>query len=156
MWNTDGRIGIAGKDTLLEEGRPLYEMLDLKLGCCRLAVAGFADRKNSGITNSHTRVATKYPNITRNDFAGKGETVEIIKLNGSVELGPLTRLSDVIVDIVESGRTLAENGLEVLEEIGPVSARLVVNQVSLKTKRDEIKRIIDGLRELLEGEANDS
>ncbi|HHT64800.1 MAG TPA: ATP phosphoribosyltransferase [Clostridiales bacterium] len=149
-------IGIAGKDTLLEEGRPLYEMLDLKLGCCRLAVAGFADRKNSGITNSHTRVATKYPNITRNYFAGKGETVEIIKLNGSVELGPLTGLSDVIVDIVESGRTLAENGLEVLEEIGPVSARLVVNQVSLKTKRDEIKRIIDGLRELLEGEANDS
>lgn len=149
-------IGIAGKDTLLEEGRPLYEMLDLKLGRCRLAVAGYADRKNSGITNSHTRVATKYPNITRNYFASKGETVEIIKLNGSVELGPLTGLSDVIVDIVESGRTLVENGLEVLEEIGPVSARLVVNQVSLKTKRDEIKKIIDGLRELLEGEANDS
>jgi ATP phosphoribosyltransferase len=144
-------IGIAGKDTLMEEGRSLYEMLDLKFGGCRLVVAGFPDKKHSGITQSHIRVATKYPNITRSYFSGKGETVEIIKLNGSVELGPLTGLSDVIVDIVESGRTLAENGLEVLEEICPVSARLVVNQVSLKTRNDEIKRIIDGLRELLEG-----
>lgn len=145
-------IGIAGKDTLLEEARPLYEMLDLKFGVCRLAVAGFANRKASGITNTQTRVATKYPNITRNYFASKGENVEIIKLNGSVELGPLTGLSDVIVDIVESGRTLVENGLVVLEEICPISARLVVNQVSLKTKHNEIKRIINGLKDLLEGE----
>src|SRR5690554_6159776 len=145
-------IGIAGKDTLLEEARPLYEMLDLKFGACRLAVAGFANRKASGITNTQTRVATKYPNITRNYFASKGENVEIIKLNGSVELGPLTGLSDVIVDIVESGRTLVENGLVVLEEICPISARLVVNQVSLKTKHNEIKRIINGLKDLLEGE----
>src|SRR5690554_5267156 len=149
-------IGIAGKDTLLEEARPLYEMLDLKFGACRLAVAGYADRKSAGITNSQTRVATKYPNITRNYFASKGENVEIVKLNGSVELGPLTGLSDVIVDIVESGRTLVENGLVVLEEICPISARLVVNQVSLKTKHDEIKKIIKGLRELLEGEEYDS
>jgi ATP phosphoribosyltransferase len=145
-------MGIAGKDTLLEEGRQLYEMLDLNLGRCRLAVAGFPERKNSGITNSRLRVATKYPNITKNYFSGKWEAVEIIKLNGSVELGPLTGLADVIVDIVESGRTLAENGLVVLEEICPVSARLVVNQVSLKTKHDEIGRIIEGLRELLKGE----
>jgi ATP phosphoribosyltransferase len=144
-------MGIAGKDTLLEEGRPLYEMLDLKFGKCRLAVAGYPDRKNTYITRSHIRVATKYPNITRNFFASRGETVEIIKLNGSVELGPLTGLSDLIVDIVESGRTLVENGLEVLEEICPVSARLVVNQVSLKTRQNEIKALIDGLRELVEG-----
>jgi ATP phosphoribosyltransferase len=149
-------IGIAGKDTLLEEGRPLYEMLDLKFGRCRLAVAGYASRKSNGITNSLTRVATKYPNITRNFYTSRGESVEIIKLNGSVELGPLTGLSDVIVDIVESGRTLEENGLVVLEEICPVSARLVVNQVSLKTKHDEIRRIIEGLRGLLEGDTDDS
>ena len=149
-------MGIAGKDTLMEEGRPLYEMLDLQFGKCRLAIAGYPERKSPGITGSHTRVATKYPNITRNYFSSRGETVEIIKLNGSVELGPLTGLSDLIVDIVESGRTLVENGLEVLEEICPVSARLVVNQVSLKTRHDEIKFIIDGLRKLLEGEANDS
>ncbi len=149
-------IGIAGKDTLLEEGRSLYEMLDLRFGCCRLVVAGYAGRKINGITNSLTRVATKYPNIARNFYAGRGESVEIIKLNGSVELGPLTGLSDVIVDIVESGRTLEENGLVVLEEICPVSARLVVNQVSLKTKHDEIRKIIEGLRELTEGKADDS
>lgn len=145
-------IGIAGKDTLLEEGRPLYEMLDLKFGKCKLAVAGYPERNNTGITRSHIRVATKYPNITRNFFSSRGETVEIIKLNGSVELGPLTGLSDLIVDIVESGRTLVENGLVVLEDVCPVSARLVVNQVSLKTRQNEIKVIIDGLRKLVEGE----
>lgn len=147
-------IGIAGKDTLLEEGRLLYEMLDLKIGHCKLVVAGYPERRQSGIINSHIRVATKYPNITRNYFSSRGENVDIIKLNGSVELGPLTGLSDVILDIVESGKTLAENGLVVLEEVCPISARLVVNQVSLKTKHDEIKTIIDGLRKLLEGEAS--
>ncbi|HHY82747.1 MAG TPA: ATP phosphoribosyltransferase [Clostridiales bacterium] len=146
-------IGIAGKDTLLEEGRQLYEMLDLKIGRCKLVVAGYPERRQSGIINTHIRVATKYPNITRNYFSSRGENVDIIKLNGSVELGPLTGLSDVILDIVESGKTLAENGLVVLEEVCPISARLVVNQVSLKTKHDEIKAIIDGLRKLLEGEA---
>jgi len=145
-------IGIAGKDTLLEEGRQLYEMLDLNIGRCRLVIAGYPERKRDGIISSRIRVATKYPNITRSYFSSRGEDVEIIKLNGSVELGPLTGLSDVILDIVESGRTLAENGLVILEEVCPVSARLVVNQVSLKTRHDEIKSIIDGLREILEGE----
>ena len=149
-------IGIAGKDTLLEEGKSLYEMLDLKFGKCRLVVAGYPEKRDLWITHAHTRVATKYPNIARKFFSKRGETIEIIKLNGSVELGPLTGLSDVIVDIVESGRTLAENGLEVLEEICPVSAWLAVNRVSLKTKRGEITRIIDGIRELSEGENHDA
>jgi ATP phosphoribosyltransferase len=143
-------MGVAGKDTLLEEGKSLYEMLDLKFGKCRMVVAGFPEKKSLRITHAHTRVATKYPNIARDYFSKRGETIELIKLNGSVELGPLIGLSDVIVDIVESGRTLAENGLEVLEEICPVSARLVVNRVSLKTKHKEIKRIIDGMQRLLE------
>jgi ATP phosphoribosyltransferase len=144
-------IGIAGKDTLLEEGKSLYEMLDLEFGKCRLVVAGFPEKKELLITHTHTRVATKYPNIARSYFSKRGETIEIIKLNGSVELGPLIGLSDVIVDIVESGRTLAENGLVILEEICPVSARLVVNRVSLKTKSREIRGIIDGIQELLKG-----
>lgn len=143
-------MGIAGKDTLLEEGKSLYEMLDLKFGKCRIAVAGFPEKRDLWITHAHTRVATKYPNIARNYFSQRGETIEIIKLNGSVELGPLIGLSDIIVDIVESGKTLEENGLEILEEICTVSARLVVNRVSLKTKHSEIKRIIDGIQGILE------
>lgn len=148
-------VGVVGKDTLLEEGRPLYELLDLKFAKCRLAVAGFENRKNDFITNTSMRVATKYPNIAHNYFTEKGEIVEIIKLNGSVELGPIIGLSDVIVDIVESGRTLKENGLVVLEEICPITARLVVNQVSLKTKRDEINTMLVNLERALEDERND-
>lgn len=149
-------IGIAGKDTLLEEGKPLYEMLDLKFGKCRMVVAGFPEKKDILITNAYTRVATKYTNIAKTYFAKRGETIEIIKLNGSVELGPLIDLSDVIVDIVESGRTLKENGLVVLEEICDISARLVVNRVSLKTKNKEINKIIEGMQRVLErGTDND-
>jgi ATP phosphoribosyltransferase len=148
-------IGIVGKDTLLEEGRSLYEMLDLNYGKCRVVVAGFPGKKDAWITNPHTRVATKYPNIARNFFSRQGETIEIIKLNGSVELGPLTGLSDVIVDIVESGRTLKENGLVVLEEICPVSARLVVNRISLKTRSREIKDLIAAIENTLEEGQND-
>jgi ATP phosphoribosyltransferase len=143
-------IGIAGKDTLLEEGRQLYEMLDLGFGKCKMAVAGYPEKKDTWITQPNTRVATKYPNIARNYFSGIGETVEIIKLNGSVELGPLLGLSDVIVDIVESGRTLKENGLVVLEEIHNISARLVVNRVSLKTKNKPITNLIDSIEKTLE------
>ena len=143
-------LGVAGKDTLLEEGKSLFEMLDLKLGQCRMVVAGYPEKKDLWITHAHTRVATKYPNIARDYFSQRGETIEVIKLNGSVELGPLIGLSDVIVDIVESGRTLAENGLVVLEEICCISARLVVNRVSLKTKQEEIRAIIDGLKGQLE------
>jgi len=142
-------IGIVGKDTLLEEGHPLYELLDLRYAKCKIVIAGFPDIKNSWITHAHTRVATKYPNIARSYFARLGEMVDIIKLNGSVELGPLTGLSDIILDIMESGKTLAENGLVVLEEICDVSARLVVNRVSLKTKSAAIKELIEAIARVL-------
>lgn len=134
-------IGVAGKDTLMEENLPLYEMLDLGLAKCKLSVAGFPDRKPKG--NRHIRVATKYPAIARQFYESRGENIETIKLNGSVELGPLVGLSDVIVDIVESGSTLKANGLVVLEDICDISARLVVNQVSLKTKHARIHDIIE-------------
>jgi len=142
-------IGIVGKDTLLEEGHPLYELLDLRYAKCKIVIAGFPNRENPWITHAHTRVATKYPNIARSYFARSGEMVDIIKLNGSVELGPLTGLSDMILDIMESGRTLAENGLVVFEEICDVSARLVVNRVSLKTKSTAIKELIDSISKIL-------
>lgn len=147
-------IGVVGKDTLLEEGRQLYEVLDLGLGRCRMCVAGPASLKDRLDEIPNKRVGTKYPNITRNYFEGvKKESVEIIKLNGSVELAPLTGLAEVIVDIVESGRTLFENGLDVLETVADISARLVVNRVSMKMKADEIKPMIAKLREALqEGE----
>lgn len=144
-------IGVVGKDTLLEEGRQLYEVLDLGLGKCRMCVAGPASLKDKLDEIPNKRVGTKYPNITRNYFEGvKKESVEIIKLNGSVELAPLTGLAEVIVDIVESGRTLYENGLDVLETVADISARLVVNRVSMKMKADEIKPMISKLREALE------
>ena len=139
-------VGVVGKDTLLEAGRPLYEVLDLKLGKCRLCIAGYADNKNASVTRATFRVATKYPNIARNYYGAKGQTIEIIELHGSVELGPVIGLSDVILDIVESGKTLYANGLSVLEDVCDVSARLVVNRVSLKTKRERIRKLIDGLQ----------
>ena len=138
-------LGVVGKDTLMESGRPLYEVLDLTFGRCRLCVAGYADRANTPVTRANFRVATKYPHIARSYYDSKGQTIEIIKLNGSVELGPVIGLSDVILDIVESGSTLRANGLSVLEEVCDVSARLVVNRVSLKTKRERVQWIIDGL-----------
>ena len=144
-------IGVVGKDTLLEEGRQLYEVLDLGLGKCRMCVAGPASLKDRLDEIPNKRVGTKYPNITRNYFEGvKKESVEIIKLNGSVELAPLTGLAEVIVDIVESGRTLYENGLDVLETVADISARLVVNRVSMKMKADEIKPMISRLRDALQ------
>lgn len=139
-------IGFVGKDTLMEENRPLYEVLDLGFGRCRLCIAGFAHKREGSVTRANYRVATKYPNIARDYYADQGKTIEIIKLNGSVELGPLVGLSDVILDIVESGSTLKANGLTVLEEICEVSARLVVNRVALKTKRERVKWLIDGIR----------
>ena len=146
-------IGVVGKDTLLEEGRQLYEVLDLGLGKCRMCVAGPAVLKHKLDEIPNKRVGTKYPNITRNYFEGvRGESVEIIKLNGSVELAPLTGLAEVIVDIVESGRTLYENGLDVLETVADISARLVVNRVSMKMKEEEIKPMIAKLKEALADE----
>ena len=144
-------LGVVGKDTLLEEGRQLYEVLDLGVGKCRMCVAGPASLKDKLDEIPNKRVGTKYPNITRNYFEGvKKESVEIIKLNGSVELAPLTGLAEVIVDIVESGRTLYENGLDVLETVAEISARLVVNRVSMKMKADEIKPMISKLRDALQ------
>ncbi len=139
-------MGVVGKDTLMEENRPLYELLDLGFGKCRLCIAGYPGRP-AGYANE--RVATKYPNIARNYYAAQGRNIQIIKLNGSVELGPIVGLSDVILDIVESGSTLKANGLTVLEEICPVSARLVVNRVALKTKRARIQAIVEGFRSQL-------
>lgn len=143
-------IGVAGKDTLMEAGLPLYEMADLKFGKCRLAVAGYPERKNGSLTSSVLRVATKYPEIARSYYANKGVSIECIKLSGSVELGPILGLSDVILDIVESGRTLVENGLAVLEEVCEVSARLAVNRASLKIKADVIVPLIERIRSAVE------
>ena len=143
-------LGVVGKDTLLESGRPLYEVLDLTFGRCRLCIAGYADRSNASVTRATFRVATKYPNIARSYYDAKGQTIEIIELHGSVELGPVIGLSDVILDIVESGSTLKANGLSVLEEVCDVSARLVVNRVSLKTKQARIRQIIDGMAAQIE------
>ena len=144
-------IGIVGKDTILEEGRKLYEVLDLKTGKCKMCVCGPAAAKEKLMHHELIRVASKYPNIAKDYFYNKKhQTVEIIKLNGSVELAPIVGLSEVIVDIVETGATLKENGLEVLEEICPLSARMVVNQVSMKMENERINRIINNLRKYLE------
>ncbi len=139
-------IGVVGKDTLLESGRPLYEVLDLTFGKCRLCIAGYAEQHQSA-TRATFRVATKYPHVARSYYDAKGQTIEIIELHGSVELGPVIGLSDVILDIVESGSTLKANGLTVLETVCECSARLVVNRVSMKTKRDRIRQLIDGMAE---------
>lgn len=142
-------IGVVGKDTLLEAGRPLYEVLDLGFGKCRLCIAGYAAQQPSA-TRATFRVATKYPNIARSYYDSKGQTIEIIELHGSVELGPVIGLSDVILDIVESGSTLRANGLTVLETVCECSARLVVNRVSMKTKQARIQEIIAGMSALIE------
>ncbi len=140
-------IGIVGKDTILEEGRNLYEVADFGIGRCRMCVAGPKSAKELLNHGQLIRVATKYPHIAKDYFYNtKHQTVEIIKLNGSVELAPIVGLSEVIVDIVETGSTLRENGLDVLEEICPLSARMVVNQVSMKMEQERITDIISKLR----------
>lgn len=140
-------IGIVGKDTILEEGRKLYEVLDLGFGKCRMCVCGPQSAKELLVHNQLIRVATKYPNIAKDYFYNKKhQTVEIIKLNGSIELAPIVGLAEVIVDIVETGSTLRENGLKVLEEVCPLSARMIVNQVSMKMEYDRIGRIISDIR----------
>ena len=143
-------IGIVGKDTLLEEGRNLYEVLDLGFAKCRMCVAGPKDSKDKWESVPNKRVCTKYPRIAKDYFEHeRGESVEIIKLNGSVELGPLTGLSEVIVDLVESGRTLAENDLVVYDDVADISARMVVNRVSMKMKNKEVNHIIESFRQQL-------
>ena len=147
-------IGIVGKDTILEEGRKLYEVFDLKTGNCKMCVCGPASARDLLKHHELIRVATKYPNIAKDYFYNKKhQTVEIIKLNGSIELAPIVGLSEVIVDIVETGATLRENGLEILEEICPLSARMVVNQVSMKMENERITKLISDLKNYLENES---
>lgn len=141
-------IGVVGKDTILEENRRVYEVLDLGYGKCKMCVCGPASARELLQHHEMIRVASKYPNIAKDYFYNKKyQTVDIIKLNGSVELGPIVGLSDVIVDIVETGSTLKENGLEVLEEVCPLSARMIVNQVSMQMEQERIKDIIRRLKE---------
>jgi len=143
-------IGIVGKDTLLEEARNLYEVLDLGFAKCSMCVAGPKALEGKIDIVPHKRIATKYPRIAREYFEKvKGESIEIIKLSGSVELAPLVGLSEVIVDLVESGKTLRENGLVVLETITDISARLVVNKVSMKMENARIGAIIEGIKKQL-------
>jgi len=130
-------IGVAGKDILLEYAPDVYELLDLGIGKCRMCVAGPKD-----FSDTHTgilRVATKFPAIARRYYSAQSREIDVIRLNGSIELAPILGLSDVIVDIVETGKTLAENGLGVLEEIEPVSARLIANKAHYKFKGEEIE-----------------
>lgn len=146
-------IGVVGKDTILEEGRNLYEVMNLGFGKCRMCVCGPASARELLKKNEIIRVASKYPVIAKDYFNNrKHQTVEIIKLNGSVELAPIVGLSEVIVDIVETGSTLRENGLEVLEEICPLSARMVVNQVSLKMENERIHKLLEDLNRLIKEE----
>ena len=142
-------IGVVGKDTILEENRDLTEVLDLGFGKCRMCVCAKEADGDSFKYKSNLRVATKYPNIAKAYFDSVHQNCTIIKLNGSVELGPIVGLSDVIVDIVESGRTLKENGLAPVLTIHDLSARLIVNNASLKTKYDDISTIIKGFETLV-------
>lgn len=143
-------IGVVGKDTILEEGRNLYEVMDLGFGNCKMCVCGPESARELLKHHEMIRVASKYPNIARDYFYNKKhQTVEIIKLNGSVELAPIVNLSEVIVDIVETGSTLRENGLTVLEEVCPLSARMVVNQVSMKMENERIMKLINDLKNIL-------
>ena len=147
-------IGVVGADTILEEQRRVFEVLDLGFGKCRMCVCGPESAKELLKHHEMIRVASKYPIIAKDYFYNqKHQTVDIIKLNGSVELGPIVGLSDVIVDIVETGSTLKENGLEVLEEICPLSARMIVNQVSMQMESERIKKLISSLREKLNEKA---
>ncbi|MBR4724469.1 MAG: ATP phosphoribosyltransferase [Lachnospiraceae bacterium] len=143
-------IGIVGKDTIVEENRKLYEVLDLDLGKCRMCVAGPASARTLLDSGAMMRIATKYPKIAKDYFNNiRHQTVEIIKLNGSIELAPIVGLAEVIVDIVETGSTLRENGLVVLEEIMPLSARMVVNRVSMKMEQERIGKLIEDMRGVL-------
>ena len=135
-------IGIIGKDVLLESGMDVYELLDLGFGRCHLMMAVHKDHKRPKLTDyAHTRVATKFPHIAEKFFNSKGMQMEYIKLNGSIELGPIVGLSESIVDIVETGKTLYENGLAPLEEIVPISARLIANKASFKFKGEALRKL---------------
>lgn len=143
-------LGVVGSDIIDEEQRRVTELLDLGFGKCRMCVAGPKDAADLLKHREQIRVATKYPVIAKDYFHNhKYQTVDIIKLNGSVELGPIVELSDVIVDIVETGSTLRENGLDVLEEICPISSRLIVNRVSMKMQKERIEELTQRIKEAL-------
>ncbi|WP_433744547.1 ATP phosphoribosyltransferase [Falsibacillus pallidus] len=139
-------LGIAGKDVMLEEERNVYELLDLKISHCYLAVAGLPNTKMNDVA---PKIATKYPVVASSFFREQGEQVEIIKLNGSIELAPLIGLADRIVDIVSSGRTLKENGLVEYEKIVPITSRLIVNPVSYRMKDERIQELVDRLESVV-------
>lgn len=137
-------VGVVGKDTIMEKQGKFFELVDLGFGKCKFALAGKkGDDFYSGFDVK--TIASKYPNVTRNFFESKGMDVEIVKIEGSVELAPLVGLADAIVDIVETGSTLKENGLEVFEDVAPISARLIVNMVSMKLRQSEIESLIDNI-----------
>lgn len=147
-------IGVAGKDILLEYSPDVYELLDLNMGRCRMCVAGPRDFRDD---LSHTlRVATKFPNIAKSYYASQSRPIDIIKMNGSIELAPIVGLSDVIVDIVETGKTLEENGLEPLRTIVPISARLIANKARFKFRCEEIGDLCTSLARLLQDEENNT
>jgi ATP phosphoribosyltransferase len=141
-------MGVVGKDTIMENGRSFYEVLDLKFGICRFALAG---KKGIDFYSGYSlkRIATKYPKVARDFFEKKGMDVEIIKIEGSVELAPLLGLSDAIVDIVETGSTLKENGLEIIEDICPISARIIINIASMKLRKNEIEVLLGDIEALM-------
>ncbi len=144
-------LGVVGKDTLMEQGKDLYEPLDLNFGYCRMVVAEPKElrREDDPLNWSNIRVATKYPNVTERFFAAKGIQVELIKLYGSIELAPLVGLSERIVDLVSTGATLKENGMVEVETIAEITSRLIVNRASLKTKHQRIISIIEGLEQVI-------
>lgn len=146
-------VGVVGKDTLMEENRDVYELIDLGFAKCRLCLAGYENFDLSKPRNI-LKVATKYVNVAKDYFDGRGQNVEIIPLHGSIELGPIVGLSDIILDIVESGKTLQENNLAILEEIVNCSARFIVNKVSMKTKADVIKPLVKKISDIINNKEN--
>ncbi|NLD88678.1 MAG: ATP phosphoribosyltransferase [Clostridiales bacterium] len=147
-------LGIVGKDTIMEQGRSFYEVMDLGFGKCRFALAVRKGDEFYAGTYKNRVIGTKYPEVTKNYFAKKGMDVDIVKIEGSVELAPILGLADGIVDIVETGTTLKENGLEVIETIAPISARLIVNLASMKMKKQAILSLINDCADYLEKEAS--
>ena len=145
-------IGVVGKDTLLENMNETYELLDLKMGCCKFIVAGLKD-KNPLMKFGHIKIGTKYPNVCREYFQKRGMDVEIIKIDGAVELAPILGLCDGIVDIMETGSTLRENGLVVFDTVCDLSARLIVNKASFKLKQAEISQLLEDLKKVMEDES---
>jgi ATP phosphoribosyltransferase len=146
-------VGIIGKDVLLEENKDVYELLDLKFGFCRMMVAVPQALKQEKLSDyAHMRVATKYPRVAESFFHSSGIQMEIIKLNGSIELAPMVGLAEIIVDLVETGRTLKENNLVEVAQIHPATARFIANRVSFKMKFDRINKMVEGLKALVESE----